>query len=51
MDPKNPPDHSDASLVISGGCNTLRFLMHLCALEAPADPVEWKTAWPIRTSH
>ena len=20
-------------------------------LEAPADPVEWKTAWPIRTSH
>ena len=20
-------------------------------LEAPADPVEWKTAWPIRTRH
>ena len=24
MDPKNPPDHSDASPVISGGCNRLR---------------------------
>ena len=24
MDPKNTPDHSDASPVISGGCNRLR---------------------------